>query len=64
MCKLNLGHLHFRVATAVEDARVRDGLAQHAQRIVQRPLCLVQQMRACVQKNTFWLLLLAGFTWC
>lgn len=40
-------HLHLRPAAAKEDAGVAHGLAQHAQRVVQRPLRLVQNVVAC-----------------
>lgn len=43
-----LAYLHFGVAAAVDDAGVLDGLTQHAQRVVQAALGLIQHMRACI----------------
>ena len=43
-----LGHLHLWKAPAIDHARILHRLTQHAQRIVQAPLCLIQHMRACM----------------
>jgi hypothetical protein len=48
---LHLGHLHLWEAAAIDDARVLHRLAQHAQRVVQAPLGLVQHVRACRSSN-------------
>ena len=42
-------HLHLRPAAAVDDAAVAHCLAQHAQRVVQRALGLVEHVVACRQ---------------
>ena len=47
----HLGHLHLGEAPAVHHARILHRLAEHAERIVQTPLCLVQHMRACGKSN-------------
>ena len=46
VARTHLGHAHLGVAAAVDDARVRNRLAQHAQRVVQAALRLVQHVRA------------------
>ena len=45
-------HLHLGVAAAIDNARVLDSLAQHAQRVVQAALCLIQHMCACLNTGT------------
>mmetsp|Transcript_40486 Transcript_40486/g.96218 ORF Transcript_40486/g.96218 Transcript_40486/m.96218 type:complete len:301 (-) Transcript_40486:646-1548(-) len=46
-CELidHLGHLHLGPSAAVDDAAVDDGLAQHAERVVERALRLVEDVR-------------------
>ena len=42
-----LGHLHLGCPATADHARILHSLLQHAQRVVQRSLSLIQHMGAC-----------------
>ncbi len=43
----HLSHLHLWEATAIHNTCILHCLAEHAEGVMQTPLCLIQHMRAC-----------------